>query len=74
MVSKNLPSISVLIPTLNAASVLGKCLKSIVEQDYPKNKIEIIIAHGGSTDKTLEIAKKYGRVKRDGAKIERRLN
>lgn len=60
MLSKDLPSISVLIPTLNAASVLGKCLKSIVEQDYPKEKLEIIIADGGSTDKTLEIAKKYG--------------
>jgi len=55
-----LPTISVLIPTLNAASVLDECLKSIVSQDYPKKKIEIIIADGGSTDKTLEIAKKYG--------------
>ena len=52
--------ISILIPTLNAASVLGKCLSSIATQDYPKNKIEIIIADGGSTDKTLETAKKYG--------------
>jgi len=69
MIYKNLPSISVLIPTLNAASVLEKCLHSIANQDYlprgealrgPKNKIEIIIADGGSTDKTLEIAKKYG--------------
>jgi len=60
MASKDLSSISVLIPTLNAASVLESCLKSIVDQDYPKEKLEIIIADGGSTDKTLEIAKKYG--------------
>lgn len=53
-----LPKISILIPTLNAASVLEKCLCSIAAQDYPK--IEIIIADGGSTDKTLEIVKKYG--------------
>jgi len=59
MASKDLPSISVLIPTLNAASVLEGCLESIVSQDYPKEKIEIIIADGGSMDKTLEIAKKY---------------
>ena len=51
--------ISVVIPTLNAASVLEKCLASIVGQDYPKNKIEIIITDGGSADKTLTIAKKY---------------
>lgn len=54
------PSISVLIPTLNAQSVLESCLKLIKSQDYPPNKIEIIIADGGSTDKTLKIAKKYG--------------
>jgi len=57
---KNLPTISFLIPTLNAASVLGSCLKSIVSQNYPQKKIEIIIADGGSTDGTLKIAKKYG--------------
>ncbi|MDO8515108.1 MAG: glycosyltransferase family 2 protein [bacterium] len=51
--------ISIIIPTLNSGSVLEKCLESIVLQNYPKNKIEIIIVDGGSTDGTLEIAKKY---------------
>jgi len=51
--------ISIVIPTLNAASVLKECLESIDKQDYPKNKIEIVIADGGSTDGTLELAKKY---------------
>lgn len=54
------PKISILIPTLNAASVLDSCLKSISSQDYPKEQIEIIVADGGSTDATLEIASKYG--------------
>jgi len=54
-----LPSISIIIPTLNAATVLEKCLKSISIQNYPKNKIEIIISDGGSKDNTLKIAKKY---------------
>ena len=54
------PKVSILIPTLNAEGVLEKCLKSIEMQNYPKKNIEIVIADGGSTDKTLEIAKKYG--------------
>lgn len=52
-------SVSVLIPTLNAARVLGRCLASIARQDYPKNKVEIIIADGGSTDDTLSIISKF---------------
>ncbi len=56
----SLPTISILIPTLNSAVVLEKCLSSIQDQQYPKEKMEIIIADGGSTDKTLIVAKKYG--------------
>ncbi len=52
-------SVSFLIPTLNSASVLDACLASIAAQDYPKEQIEIVIADGGSTDATLEIAKKF---------------
>lgn len=53
------PSISIIIPTLNAESVLEDCLISISSQKYPKNKIEIIVADGHSTDGTQAIAKKY---------------
>jgi glycosyltransferase involved in cell wall biosynthesis len=50
-----LPTISIVIPTLNSERTLKECLESIVIQDYPKDKIEIIIADGGSIDKTLNI-------------------
>lgn len=52
-------SVSILIPTLNAARVLELCLQSIAAQEYPKEMVEIIIADGGSTDNTLEIARRY---------------
>ncbi len=54
------PSISIVIPTLNSASVLEKCLRSIAFQEYPKSKVEVIIGDGGSTDETLATSKKYG--------------
>ena len=39
----NLPTVSIIIPTLNADRFLEGCLASIAKQDYPKEKIEIII-------------------------------
>jgi len=57
--SEDLPSISIVIPTYNSERTLAQCLESIVRQDYPRGKIEIIIADGGSKDKTLEIAEKF---------------
>lgn len=54
-----LPGVSIVIPTYNSEATLEKCLDSINNQDYPAEKMEIIIADGGSTDKTLEIAGEY---------------
>lgn len=51
--------VSVVMPTLNSARTLEECLSSIAMQDYPKKRLELIIADGGSTDSTVSIAKKY---------------
>ena len=50
--------ISIIIPTLNAQKGLPACLKSIKSQNYPQNKIEIIIADGESVDNTVKISKR----------------
>ncbi len=53
------PSVSVVIPTLNAEKPLRECLCSIAAQDYP-GTVEIIVADGGSTDDTAGVASEYG--------------
>lgn len=55
--SKTFPKVSIIIPTLNSAKVLNDCLVSIKKQDY--SNYEILICDGGSTDLTINIAKKY---------------
>jgi len=58
--NKNLPTISVIMPTYNAARTLHQCLSSILSQDYPREKLEVIIVDGGSSDGTINIVKKFG--------------
>lgn len=56
---KNNLSVSIIIPTLNCAGMLRQCLTFIRKQDYPQSKIEIVVADGGSTDKTVDVARKF---------------
>jgi len=55
-----LPKITFDIPVYNAAADLPSCLSSIRSQDYPEDKMEIVVADGGSEDDTVEIARKFG--------------
>jgi len=54
------PAISVIIPTFNGEKRIGDCLESVVKQDYPQGKIEILVVDDDSTDRTAEVAKAYG--------------
>ena len=47
------PSVSILLPIRNEEDFIGQTLKSIIEQDYPKEKLELVIADGGSNDGTI---------------------
>lgn len=55
----NLPVVSIIIPVRNAGETIEDLLKSLINLDYPKEKIEIIIIDGRSTDDTIEKALKY---------------
>ena len=52
--------VSIIIPTKNNGNIIARCLDSIRELDYPEDKIQVVIVDGRSTDKTGEIAKRYG--------------
>jgi glycosyltransferase involved in cell wall biosynthesis len=51
------PSISVVIPVYNDQQNIDRCLRSVENQDYPKERIEIIVVDDGSTDRSAEIAR-----------------
>lgn len=51
--------VSVVITTKNEEKNIENCLKSIVGQNYPADKIEILVVDNNSSDCTKEIALKY---------------
>lgn len=55
------PFVSIIIPTHNEEDNIEKALDSIFKTNYRKK--EVIVVDDGSTDKTLEILKKYSRRK-----------
>jgi glycosyltransferase involved in cell wall biosynthesis len=67
-----LPRVSFIMPTLNAEAILENCLASIAHQTYPRDRYEIILADAHSTDRTRDIAKKFGAtvLDDDGKNIE----
>lgn len=59
MKAKINPTITVIIATYNSENTIERCLASIRNQEYPQDKMRILIADGGSTDTTLQLVKKY---------------
>jgi len=54
---KKAPLVSVIVPTKNEEQNIVRCLKSIQKQTY--ETIEILLVDNFSTDKTLEVSKKF---------------
>jgi glycosyltransferase involved in cell wall biosynthesis len=55
----NSPLVSIIIPTYNYAHYIKDAINSILAQDYPKERIEIIVVDDGSLDNTKEVLKPF---------------
>jgi len=53
------PIVSIIVPAYNAANKIAFCLDSLLQLDFPQEKIEIIVVDNNSTDKTKEIIFSY---------------
>lgn len=54
-----IPQVSILISAYNEEKTIEDKIKNLLELDYPREKMEIIIGSDGSTDETYQILRKY---------------
>lgn len=62
---KKFPFVSVCIPAYNEQSNIAETVNSVLNLDYPKNKIEVIVVNDGSTDSTGKIVEGIIKKNRD---------
>lgn len=53
------PNVSVLVPVKNEEKVVGRLLDALVNLDYPKENLEVVVVEDESKDRTLEICKGF---------------
>jgi glycosyltransferase involved in cell wall biosynthesis len=53
--------VSVIMPCRNEEKFISRCLNSIVANDYPKDKLEVFVIDGRSTDRTRNIVEEYAK-------------
>src|SRR5438477_1316257 len=54
-----LPTVSVLIAAYNEAECIGQRIENLLAQDYPADKLEILVGSDSSSDETDAIVQRY---------------
>jgi cellulose synthase/poly-beta-1,6-N-acetylglucosamine synthase-like glycosyltransferase len=60
------PSVSVLIAAYNEEHVIGERIRNLLALDYPRDRLELVIASDGSSDRTVEIVQSHAN---DGVRV-----
>ena len=81
MTGRAWPTVSVIMPMRNEEGHIERCLQQVFDNDYPQELVEIVIADGQSTDRSVEIVKSIQRdhpgvhlYSNDGRRVPHGLN
>ena len=56
---KKYPSVTIIVPCWNEEDTVSKTIHSILNLDYPKDKLKIMVIDDGSTDNTWSVVQKF---------------
>lgn len=57
--NEKLPRVSILISAYNEEEIIERKIQNLLQLDYPKDLLEILIGDDGSKDRTVEIVSRY---------------
>lgn len=60
--AQQLPAISVIMPVYNEAAFIEGSLRAILDQDYPAERLEVLVVDGMSDDGTREVIRRVAEV------------
>jgi len=58
-VAPSAPPVMLIVAAYNEESVIARKLENCLQLDYPRDKLQIVVASDGSTDRTEEIVESY---------------
>ncbi len=53
------PLVTVVVPCRNEGKWIGRCLQSIVDNDYPQDRLEVLVVDGMSNDETRQVIESF---------------
>lgn len=56
---KKYPTVTIIVPCWNEETTVSKTIHSLLNLDYPKNKLSIMVVDDGSTDNTWNVVQKF---------------
>jgi len=53
------PTVSLVIPTYNEGQIIGQKLENILELDYPRDKLDVLVVDSASSDDTKDTVRRF---------------
>jgi len=61
VLTRETPFVSVIMPVRNEANFIRRSVQAVLDQDYPRDRMEIIVAEGRSSDSTRDLVEEMRR-------------